>query len=93
MRLRARFVGGVRRESVCLSQVQIDPPSSVAYAPAFPEGKPSVGSASLIMRASNFNPSKNILQKSKSALQKASPNEKVTHHSLPLRGGRKLQAV
>ena len=58
-----------------------------------PEGKPSVGSASLIMRASNFNPSKNILQKSKSALQKASPNEKVTHHSLPLQGGRKLQAV
>ena len=32
VRLRARFVGGVRRESVCLSQVQIDPPSSVAYA-------------------------------------------------------------
>ena len=49
-----------------------------------PEGKPSVGSASLIMRASNFNPSKNILQKSKSALQKASPNEKITYHSLPL---------
>ena len=29
---RARFVGGVRRERVCLSQVQIDPPSSVAAA-------------------------------------------------------------
>ena len=39
VRLRARFVGWVRRESVCLSQVQIDPPSSVAYAPASPQGE------------------------------------------------------
>ena len=39
VRLRARFVGGVRRESVCLSQVQIDPPSSVAYATASPQGE------------------------------------------------------
>ena len=38
-RLRARFVGGVSRESVCLSQVQIDPPSSVAYATAPPQGE------------------------------------------------------
>ena len=46
-----------------------------------PEGKPSVGSASYIESTSNFNPSKNILQK-------ARPDERVTHHSLPLRGGR-----
>ena len=42
--------------------VQIYPPSSVAYGASFPpEGKPSVGSASYIESASNFNPSKNIL--------------------------------
>ena len=52
------------------------------------KGKASVGSASYIESASNFNPSMNILQKNKSILQKASPNESVTHHSLPLRGGR-----
>ena len=39
VRLRARLVGGVRRESVCLSQVQIDPPSSVANATASPQGE------------------------------------------------------
>ena len=53
-----------------------------------PEGKPSVGSASYIESASNFNPSINILQKTKFTLKEVSQNEKVTHHSLPLRGGR-----
>ena len=51
-------------------------------------GKPSVGSASYIESASNFNPSINILQKNKFTLKEVSQNEKVTHHSLPLRGGR-----
>ena len=36
---RACFAGGRRRESVCLSSVQIDPPSSVAYATASPQGE------------------------------------------------------
>ena len=53
-----------------------------------PEGKPSVGSASYIESASNFNPSINILQKNKFTLKEVSQNEKVTHHSLPLGGGR-----
>ena len=52
------------------------------------KGKASVGFASYIESASNFNPSINILQKNKFTLKEVSQNEKVTHHSLPLRGGR-----
>ena len=53
-----------------------------------PMGKPSVGSANYIESASNFNPSINVIQKNKFTLKEVSQNEKVTHHSLPLRGGR-----
>ena len=57
------------------------PHPSPSAPPSPSKGKASVGSANYIESASNFNPSKNILQK-------ARPDERVTHHSLPLRGGR-----
>ena len=64
------------------------PHPSPSAPPSPSKGKASVGSASYIESASNFNPSINILQKNKFTLKEVSQNEKVTHHSLPLRGGR-----
>ena len=64
------------------------PHPSPSAPPSPSKGKASVGSANYIESASNFNPSINILQKNKFTLKEASQNEKVTHHSLPLGGGR-----
>ena len=66
----------------------IRPHPSPSAPPSPSKGKASVGSANYIESASNFNPSINILQKNKFTLKEVSQNEKVTHHSLPLRGGR-----
>ena len=63
------------------------PHPSPSAPPSPSKGKASVGSANYIESASNFNPSINILQKNKFTLKEVSQNEKVTHHSLPLRGG------
>ena len=64
------------------------PHPSPSAPPSPSKGKASVGSANYIESASNFNPSINILQKNKFTLKEVSQNKKVTHHSLPLRGGR-----
>ncbi len=67
--------------------LQIYPPSSVAYGASFPPR----GSLPLVLQAI-WRVIQTLIHQ-KNILQKARPDERVAHHSLPLRGGRKLRAV